>query len=258
LKQKTHEAIASGIEPITISYKKINSCEYGKTFALYTEMVLNSTALGELKPEKYEVVAERTVRSEKLAIWGITYAMRAIGKLRESGIEIDFIAIRCPARAAKESFARTVERLFIKNDFSDGDNICLVFPNSILYEDSAVIKKGFDIFRRLKVKTMISDFGDEYCPVMRFANYPFDYAMVSTSPGKTIQNSSTTAVESLNLLIKNFGARTIATEPEGTAANEELTRAGFFGYLAKEPFKSLSEVIDDLKEVDENGSIEKQ
>ena len=248
MKQSIQAAIDSGIEPITMRYKTVKSCESGKTFALLIEMVLNSTELGELKPDSYEIVADRTVRSEKLSIWGITYAIRALQKLKSEGIEIDFITLRCPARAASESFARTVERLFIKSDFEDNDKICLVFPNTLLFEAPEDFKEAFSILRRLNIKTMLSNFGEEYCPVMRFPLFSFDYVTIDSSQIDSISVSSFTAIESLITMIKNFGATAIAIENNQKGYAPDLLQTGFLGYISKESFKSLPEVIQDLKQ----------
>ena len=80
MQQSIKAAIESGIEPIALRYRTIHSCMSGTPCAVYAETVLNSTVIGELKPEKYDVVAARTIRGEKLSLWAITYAARAVAE----------------------------------------------------------------------------------------------------------------------------------------------------------------------------------
>ena len=104
-------ALDSGVEPMTICYNPIYFSADRKPFALKSQLSLNSTFLGHLTPKQYEIVADRTVRSEKLAQWAIFYAARDYELLQNHLFDIRFISVRMPVRAEKISFINSIEKM---------------------------------------------------------------------------------------------------------------------------------------------------
>lgn len=238
-------AFDSGIEPVTMVYRPIRSCISKKLVSINSEMILNSTVLGRLNPDKYEIVAERTVRSEKLAVWGLTYITRALERLAKSKVASEFLSMRVPIRAAKKSFVGEVERFLIKGDITSTEGICFEFPAGILYENINEISPALIKLKSLGISTMVSGFGDEFCPVIRLSELPFDYVMLHPYQVEKFANrSSAVAASSLVHFIASCGAKPIASYVNDERALNELHAAGCIGYLQKEPME-LTEFADE-------------
>ncbi len=254
IKENVQAALEAGVEPISLRYKPVYSCSSKKPIAICSRMLLNSTVLGELTPEQYEVVADRTVRSEKLALWGITYAQRIVQKLGSTGVDLSFISVRCPVRAAKAAFARSLERLMLKYDFKSCEKLCLEFPISILFEQEGEVNAALNELKKSGVQTMISGFGEEFCPTMRLSSISFDYVLLHPQQSEKLKHpSSAQTAVSLISFIKNNGAKVIVPDIDNERALVEMQREDCIGYLPKTPFMTYDQLLQTIKEEKSGG-----
>ena len=237
-------ALESGIEPITMCYLPIYSSEDRKPFALNAQLNINSTFLGHLTPKQYEMVADRTIRSERLAGWAITYAARDYEQLQSNQIDIRFITIRMPVRAAKMSFVNSVEKLLEKNEFINPERICLRFSVHLLFEQQEVVVEALKKLKSLGFKLMLTDFGNEFCPLMRLVAMPFDYILLHPLAA-TMLNARTTSNQAQSLIefVKNNGFDVLLDAADTERVRNEASNTGCKGYITGSEYKALDDIM---------------
>lgn len=239
-------ALESGIEPISMHYIPIYSADDQKPFALKAQMNLNSTFLGHLSPKQYEVIADRTIRSERLAQLAITYSAKDFEQFQSNLYDIRFTTVRMPVRAAKMSFMNSIERLLEKNAFIIPERICLQFSVQLLFEQQEVVTEALRKLKSIGFKTMLSDFGDEFCPLMRLTTLPFDYILLHPAVTTLIETRATTnQAYALIEFVKDNGFDVLLEAADTDRAKSEASNTGCKGYIIGSEFKALSDIAFD-------------
>ena len=254
--QQVKAALESGIEPITMLYNPICSSDDGKPFALMSQLNLNSTFLGHLTPKQYEMVADRTIRSDRLAQWAIVYAARDYELLQNRLFDIRFVSVRLPVRAAKTAFVNSVEKLLEKNDFIKPERICLRFSVQLLFEQQEAVAEALVKLKDIGFKTMLTDFGDEFCPVMRITTLPFDYILLHPMVTAVLNSRTTNSrAHSLIEFVKANGFDVLLDAVNTDRIRDEASFTGSKGYITGSDYKSLDDIIGLLEEVERGETV---
>jgi EAL domain-containing protein (putative c-di-GMP-specific phosphodiesterase class I) len=233
--------LESGIEPIEIKFVPVMSTSTRQTFAYRTVMQLNTQSLGVLLPADYETVASRTVQCVNLALSNITDISETISLAASRGAKADWFSAACPVRMlTKGSAAKLLSEHFSEIGFTNHTKLCLEFPSQILFEDREKAAYELNALRFMGIKTALAGYGDEYCPTLRLAGFPFDYVILDRSvTEKMAAPDSSKSTSAMIAYIRGLGINVIANGASGNDIVSEFYRADCTGYIP-EPDRLLS------------------
>lgn len=244
------KTLDSGIAPIEIKFIPVMSTSTRQTFAFRTVMQLNTQSLGVLLPADYEPVAARTVQCLNLALSNIADISDFIALAKDYGIKIDWLSAACPVRMlTKGSAAKLLDEHFSEIGFSDPSQLCLEFPSQVLFENREKAASELNALKFMGIKTVLTGYGDDYCPTLRLAGFPFDYVILDRNvTQKMAAPESAQSVSALIAYIKGLGIDVIAEGVTGNELISDFFRADCRGYIP-EPDKllSMSEALPDKR-----------
>lgn len=201
------------IQSLEMFYEPVCNRDIGASFAYRAQLRLNSPELGVLLPSVYLPVAERTVQASKLSAYTIREAADTVVRFIEKDIYYNWVSAYVPLRYLQsDGFFETVTALTEEKEIKPA-RLCFELPGELLYTDPA----DFKIIRRLKdagFGILLSDFGDDYCPVMQLGAFSPDYVLLNPSLTKRLcskDEKTVTAAYSLIEMIQELKIQPIAT-----------------------------------------------
>lgn len=233
-------ALSSEIEPITVYKQPVFSCSGSPDpIAFRTETVLNSTLVGRLDPADYQSTADKSARGILLADRTLYAVCKAISLLPENEIHLRWISLYCPVSMITETdLIETLGKLF-GGDKEKRKKLMLEFPVSCLYEESDKLRSTLLDMKLLGVKSALTGYGSEYCPMMRLASFPFDCVILD--PGvRALMQQDPKAAETLIAYARSLHIDVVATGIENGEEEAPLYyRADCFGYTDTSPKERL-------------------
>lgn len=227
------ETLRSGVKPLEMRFSQINSAYRRLPIAYRSYTYMNSVIEGVVPPEKYAYAADGTDRGLRLAKWNIQEAMRAIDKMHESGRNVKFITARCPAKLAMEpDLYEKMKELLEKERFAHPEQLCLEFPQSLLFEEEEQVRAGILAMKLLKIKTMMSGCGETDCPLANLIHIPVD--MVLLAPRLTALADSRDKGNAVTALLAFLRMLPVDVIGEGAMTDDgirALSRADCMGYI---------------------------
>ena len=172
------ETVESGITPIVLDFALVEFFEK-KEKILRSFLTVNSLDLGVLTYRQYRFVARRTRQGNHLVRRHLQKLFRIIPALQEQRPEISAFTVPVYARLLKdgELAGMLVDFISLYPEVP-ASKICIELSADILYEDVAAARERIEELREMGVKIAICEVGDEFCPVFRLAEIPFDYAFI--------------------------------------------------------------------------------
>ena len=236
LKEMVEEAVQSGIAPIVFDYQKVELFQEGK-HAVRTFMVLNSLDLGTLTYKEYRYVARRTRQGNHMVRRHIDKLIRIIPMLLEEDDKIECFTIPVYARLLKdgELAAMLFDALTLYPEVPP-EKVCIELSADILYEDVAEARERIRELRELGVRIAICEVGDEFCPVFRLAELPFDYAFVDDYATSSLDREDCERIAgSLVKYLHYLDVKVIAPGLENDDQVAGAKNVGFDGYTMWQP-----------------------
>ena len=227
------ETLRSGIKPLEMRFCQINSAYRRLPIAYRSFTYMNSVIEGVVPPEKYAYAADGTDRGLRLAKWNIQEAMRVVEKMRESGRNVQFITARCPAKLAMEpDLYEKMKELLETERFAYPEQLCLEFPQSLLFEEEEQVRAGILALKLLKLKTLMSGCGEDDCPLANLLHIPVDMVLLAPRLTGLVDNRD----KGNGVLALLSFLRTIPVEVIGEGALTDdgiraLSRADCMGYI---------------------------
>lgn len=240
----------AGVPPLETLLTEVRSTSTRQVIACRSVLRFNTQQLGVLLPADFEPVASRTAQSVKIALAGIAEVGEIISTAAERGIKLDFFSVSCPVRMlTRGNIAELLETAFEENFFPDPAKLCLEFPAQLLFEDSGPVAERLAQLRFMGVKTAISGFGDPFCPTMRLAAFPFDYAILERGITSLMENDNTAAsASSLVSYVRGLGIEAIATGAVGNEIISRFYQSDCTGYIPEpDRLLTLDEALPDKK-----------
>ena len=205
--------IASGAEPIAITYEKV--VFFDETDPIYrTRLLINSLDAGALSYDEYRYVAARTRQGYHMVKRHITKLLNMLSaeennrkdarcftfpvhaKMLHDGELSGALAELCPSFGASPSF------------------LCAEVSADMLFENVGKIEKiekELEAIRSMGCRIAISEIGSDLSPAFRLAKFNFDYAILDRSVVKGLTNeSSERAVGGIVSYLHYLKARVIA------------------------------------------------
>ena len=178
IKDLAEEVLQSGVMPITFDYQDVQYFQKDVHIAR-TSLLLNSLDLGILTHNEYRFVARRTKEGNALVQRHIDKLVRALPALVEKAPKIECFTLPAYARLLKDGvLANMLFNAFTVYPEASPSKLCVEISADILFEDIEDAAKRLAEIRAMGVKVAISEVGDQFCPVFRLAELPFDYVML--------------------------------------------------------------------------------
>lgn len=225
------EALTSGLEPLTIKKQPVFASNGNpEPIAYRTEMILNSTLLGILTPDDYRMTADKTARGILLSDRLMSDVVKAIEALEKTEPQVKWISVSCPlTMITKTDLVAALGKLF-DGDENRRSKLMLEFPAKALYEDPETLKETLMEMKLLKVKSALAGYGNEYCPMMRLASFPFDYVILDPCV-RELMRKDQKAAETLISYARSLRIEVVATGIEnGEAESPAYYKADCFGF----------------------------
>ena len=241
------ETVQSGITPIVLDFDKVVFFA-DESPVVRTLLRINSLDLGTLTYSQYRFVARRTKQGNHLVRRHLEKLFRIIPDLTEKGVASVFtVPVYARLLAGGELAAMLIDAFSLFPEVTPS-SVCIELSADVLYEDLAAAREGIEQLRTLGVKIAICEVGDEFCPVFRLAELPFDYAFIdSFATASLAREDSERVAGSLVQYLHYLKVKVIAPSLKTDAEIAEAERVGLDGYTVEvNPFE---EEVTDGEEV---------
>lgn len=195
----------SGIAPLELVKYKVLSCRDNSPQGIFTELRINSLELGALYPAQYRVVTNRNSQSVRLATWAFRHILPMLSEQSDSG----WISFYIPAKMLMRDHLKKLLENERKKGVADFTGLVAEVSSEILYEDAEQAAAKMRALREeYGIRFLLSEFGDEYCPVLRLPSYPLDFVLLDQALDSE-EAMKTSAAASVNLA-KQCGIKVIS------------------------------------------------
>jgi len=212
------------LRSMEIFYLPIRNNQLGVTHSYLTQLRINDPLMGVLIDEVFMPVAERTVISEKITTWLLDNLFSDIQKFRTRNVQAEWFGVYIPIRILKkQNFIEDLKTRVLNNNIKLSD-ICICLNNKVLYEDHNSIMEILNKAKAEGIKSMILDYGDDFCPITRITSIKTDYLHLSQSVTSSINSTKEekrNAAYALYQFLKtlNIEAITSSVKDDATAGN---------------------------------------
>ena len=181
---------------------------------------------------QYRFVARRTKQGNHMVKRHIEKLVRLIPRLTEAHPDADCFTIPVYARLLKDGeLAAMLFDAFSLYPEVSPSKVCIELSADILYEDIADAKERMKELRELGVRFAIAEVGDEFCPVFRLAELPFDFAFADEFTTASLDREDCERVGgSLVKFLHYLNAVVIAPELDSDAKIDGAKSVMFDGY----------------------------
>ena len=200
-----------GLRAVELLFRPIRDIASGTPAFLHSQTRLNAPTMGVLTPEQFRPVTEVTTQCIELFWLELQQALDCIALFDEREISFQWLSVYLPPRLLRESSAerKLVERLAMNK--IPTNRICFEMGGSLFQEEPSV---GLTIrnLRNRGFHLMLSGFGGADCPMMRLADYPVDYVMLSPELAPYLERDERGegAVRSIISFVSDLEAEVIA------------------------------------------------
>ena len=180
MKDSAAEAmLKSGVSPLQLVCNKVLSCRDGRRAGTFTELRINSLELGTLCPAQYRVITNRNNQSLRLSSW----AFQRVAEISQNREATEgWTSFYIPAKALMRDYLRKLLESRSKKGSCDFSSLVAEVSSELLYEDAAEASEKMHRLRtEYGVRFLLSEFGDEFCPVLRLSSYPVDFVLLDPS-----------------------------------------------------------------------------
>ncbi len=222
--QKT---VDCGAAPLELAYEMVQGFESQKVI-LRSLLNINSLELGRLAPKQYRVVAGRGKQGADLLTRQIEKVFEAYEELAKRFPTLDCVTVPVLPRTLMEGAATRIFSEFERNAVMPPTYICLEISADVLFEDIESVKQRLKELKDLNVKIAFYDLGDEFCPILRLKELPFDLAFADRYALCSLGDESE-AARALAEQVHLYGAKLYAPLIEQDKISA-VRLAGYDGY----------------------------
>lgn len=201
-----------GLRAVELLYRAVREISSGSTEFYQSQTRLNAPKLGVLTPEKYRDVCEMTNQSTKLFILEFNQALDAYNTFVERELNFRWLSVYMPVRFLKEKRAEKYAMECCTKYNVPTNRICFELSENLLIETDGIVSDTIQNLRNRGFHFMLSNFGDNSCPMMRLSDFSVDYVLLSPEVSNYIGRGerSDSAVKSIIGFVNDMGAEPIA------------------------------------------------
>lgn len=201
-----------GLRAVELNYRPIREISSGRTFSYQSQTRLNTPKLGVIMPESYRDVAEMSIQCLNLFSLEFTQALEAAGKFTERELAYSWLSVYMPIWFLNEKKAEKKALEMCEKYGVPTNKICFELSERLLAETDGTAAEAIKNMRNRGFHFMLSDFGGDSCPMMRLADFPVDYVLLSPQVANYIgrDERSDSAVKSIIGFVSDMGCEAIA------------------------------------------------
>lgn len=201
-----------GLRAVELQYRVIRDISSGTPAFFQSKTRLNAPKLGVLNPEQFRDVAEITDQCIELFRLELQQAMEAVQTFDDRELPFQWLSVYMPVRMLRQiGVERELMERFTQMKLPT-NRICFELPIKLLEETDGMAAASIRNLRNRGFHFMLSDFGGNTCPMMRLADFPVDYVMLSPEVSYYIDRSERAdgAVKSIIGFVDDLEAEPIA------------------------------------------------
>ena len=201
-----------GLRAVELYYRPIKEISNGSVAFYQSQTRLNSEKFGVLLPDAYREVSEMSPQCLSLFSLEFTQALEAIAKFIEKEKSFAWLSVYMPVWFLKEKRA---ELKLIEQCEKFGvptNRLCFQLSEKLLAEKDGAAATAIDNLRKRGFHFLLEDFGGDVCPMMRLADFPVDYVMLSPEVANHIGKNerADNAVKSILGFVSDLGCEPVA------------------------------------------------
>ncbi|MBR1423237.1 MAG: EAL domain-containing protein [Ruminococcus sp.] len=212
MSEKSNQTTVNGVRAIELYYRAIREIEHGNTAFYQSQTRLNTPGLGTLMPENFRDVSEVTNQCVSLFDLEFLQALETCNKFKDREIRFDWLSVYVSAKYLIDQKAERNILTYCQQMEVPTNKICFALSEKILEETDGAAARTIRHLRNRGFHFMVTDFGNDACPIMRLSSFECDYVMFSPEVtgflGKDDRSDS--AVRSLIDFVTDLGAEPIA------------------------------------------------
>ena len=217
-----------GRRAVELFYRPVREISGGSTAFYQSQTRLNSRKFGVMLPDTYREVAEMSPQCLSLFSLEFVQALEACAAFTERELIFSWISVYMPVWFLKE---RRAERNLIEQcgKFDVPTNkVCFQVSEKLLAEKESTAAEIIRNLRNRGFHFMLEDFGGDVCPMMRLADFPVDYVMLSPEVANHIGKGerSDNAVKSIIGFVSDLGCEPVADGVVSSKQAEMLYELG--------------------------------
>ncbi len=228
LAQQAKMVLESGIVPLRLVSERLVHFDDDRRIRR-TSLWLESLDLGVLTPAQYRFVARRSKRGDELVERHIAKVFVDFPAL--AGEDVACVTLPAfPRVLLNGALSKMLFAAFAAYPSISPAKIGVELSADILFEDQDEVKRRLKDLKQTGVKLLISEVGEEFCPTMRMAELPFDYALADAfvfADGDEGRRAG-----GLAALMHLYGVEVFASAGDETTV-ARARAAGFDGYLTE-------------------------
>lgn len=208
--QETRTTV-DGLRAVEMFYRPIREIASGNTAFYQSQTRLNAPDLGVLMPETFRDVCEMSSQAIKLFQLELIQGLEACISFTERELNYGWVSVYMPVRFLKEKRApKIVTDICLKREVPTS-HVCFELGDNLLAETEEQVSANIVTMRNLGFHFMLTNFGGNYCPMMRLSNFAVDYVMFSPEVANYIgkDERSDNAVKSIISFVNDIGSEPI-------------------------------------------------
>ena len=242
------------IEPMELYYSEIRDTGDNSVLGLRSKTVIRSLELGELDPEQYWPVANKSPSATAVFLWNLRQLCRdAMAIEAEALVMTKWLSVQTPISAIEElDFAEAIRAIFEEENFKAPSSICLEFPPPAIYLDKDLLFGAIQNIKSVGVNVILTGVGEVNYPMGRLFGSEAKYLYLShtLSSGFLEGAKNLQVAEATVAYLKSLGFLVIAPriEMDDSTGRRNAEGAGCVGYAPETSGWTSMKMIREAKE----------
>lgn len=213
-----------GVRAVELYYRAIKDISSGRTVFYQSQTRLNSPKLGVMMPDSFREVAEMSAQCLDLFSLELIQSFEAINTFTERELNFKWLSVYMPIWFLKEKKAEKVLLDQCTKYNVPTSKVCFELSEKLLAEKDGTAEATINNMRNRGFHFMLTDFGGDICPMMKLADFPVDYVLLSPEVAGHIgrDERSDSAVKSIIGFVSDLGCEPIADGVAHSRQAEEL------------------------------------
>ncbi len=173
-----NRVLESAVAPLELLKQPVMELGRDEPYGYFTVLRINSLDMGALYPAQYRITTNRNAQSVKLATW----ALRQLSQWLPRQKDVQRVSFYCPVKMLLRGNLEKLLEAEAKRAATYLSRLSIELSGDLLYEDAEVAAACMDALRKhYGVHFLLSEYGHEYCPVLRLPSYPVDAVLLDSS-----------------------------------------------------------------------------
>ena len=222
------QTTVNGVRAIQLQYRTIREIATGRSAFCQSRTQINSPGFGTLMPENFREVAEVTKQCIELFRLELIQLIEAVKRFADRDMSFGWVSVYMPVRFLMAADSDKVLMTFCEKKEIATNQLCFALSGKLLTEGDEGSAVALKNLRNRGFHFMLTDFAADGCQLMRLADYPVDYVMMSPQVTHYIGRSerADSAVQAVIDFVEDLDAKAIADGVVNIRQAETLHEAG--------------------------------